>query len=926
MNISEDLTSLYSSSEAIGTIYANDLPMSGMKYFEQIAVGGIDLELKHICARIELSSSVSEFVIESATLLNGANTGHYVPQSPLVEYTGVDVTEYATTTLSETPHIYLYENGGGAEGSENYTDIIIGGKYTISDGNIVDSYLKVKIEHGSPLTADIVRNTNYRLNVKAINKNNIGYDNIEDAKKGEYSDVQIDIEIGTDALNDMIVGNGDYYMSFSNSEYRAYIPTGTKNDLTAFSILFDKSASSAIDIATVKKEISLGANSTGITIVGDAGDKTSEWTAATDIPVLVNLADDANGTIIVRIGNLVREIKIAREQNVSNLPTAFNDGNYNYARFATDAPSWLKIATKNGTPVVAKDLHSNDGFKLEFAKDANALQSTELYLSRSSDEGMMKAYVEQYTLRDTPTFDVTGFEDNTEISYAGAEITTEFAVSSSSGVLDFLDETQSTVSASWEAEFSIDGGTTWTTTKPEWLDMPTSGEGTSEASTIAAAPQKLTLTGEALAAQNTLRAASPLGNEGSPYNLANSTGGEENQNTANSYLIGAPGTYKIPLIYGNAFTNGKPNAEAYEGATFVKHDGGLISIPEIEGAANATLAWQDAPGLITDVKLSGSNYLVFTVPQESIIEGNAVLAILDASGKVMWSWHIWVTPYTLEDYKEVQYKTGSITGSSKMLEVNLGWCSPGTIQYGQSPREVKVRLKQSGGALSPSADGVTYTQLEREIESMGNSPYYQWGRKDPMLPGDGSVSNTDKVQFGNLQLTTATGPATLADAIKNPNVMYLVSNIDWCSTSYSNLWSAKNSLSSTIHIDDHVKTVYDPSPVGYVVPPTSYFTGFTTTGLDSEASEEFNVKGSFDNGFDFYCGLDKTGSTIHLPSEGYRYYSDGNLYTVSTRGYYWGASPHNSGHGYRLRFSSSFVNPTPSTSRANGFPIRPVQE
>ena len=928
--VSEDLSSLYNNAanntQPAG--YAENLPMYGQKYFAEIADATHTIDLKHICARIDVANEEANYTLESVTLLNGAKKGHYVSPSPLTEYTGEDVTQYKTTTLSDgkIPSIYLYENGGGSAGSENYTDIVIGGKYTISTGNVVDSYIKVKLEYGSPLSADIIRNNLYKLTLKSISKSNIGYKTLEDAKKGEYSDAEIDIEIGTDAMSDMVVGNGDYYMSFSNSEYRAYVPTGTKNSLTAFTLRYDKNSSSSVDMATVKKEISLGNGSTGITLVSN----TSGWTTATDIDVKVSLADNANGSIIVRIGNLVKEIKVVREQNATNLPTAFNDDNYVYAKFVEDAPSWLKIATKTGKLEAKKELYSTDGFQLDFAKDIEASQTAEFYLSRSSDKGRTKVYVEQYTQRGTPVFNVSGLSNSTSISYAGANISTTFAVTGSSANVDFLDETQQSGSSYWEAEFSEDDGATWTTEKPEWIDMPINGTGALSASTIKAAAQPLVLTGESVTAQAALRAAAPKGSASSPYNLANgSTENNDSETTANSYLVGASGTYELPLVYGNAKKNGSPNSAAYSGATFVDYNGTQISDPNIKGASSTILCWQDAPNLVTGVQLSG-DYLVFTVPQETIMEGNAVVAIRDGSGIVMWSWHIWVTNYTSTSDQNVYYQTSHTASSniySTMMNVNLGWCSPGTSQYGEYSRTVKVRLKQAGGALQPSADGVTYTQTTGgAVTSMGNNPYYQYGRKDPMLPSNGA-GNTNKDQSGDdaLLWKITSGQATLKKAIQNPNAMYVGSN-NWCPTAYNNLWSANNTSGNTIHIADHVKTVYDPSPAGYMVPPTSYFTGFTTTGGNTSSSSQFNVSGPYDKGRNFFTQLNKHGSIIHFPASGIRNYSDGSLRSVSSNGFCWSASPGNSYLGYYLGFERALVYPLLINPRSYGFPVRPVQE
>lgn len=142
-------------------------------------------------------------------------------------------------------------------------------------------------------------------------------------------------------------------------------------------------------------------------------------------------------------------------------------------------------------------------------------------------------------------------------------------------------------------------------------------------------------------------------------------------NTANSYIVNAPGTYTLPLVYGNAIVNGSTNESAYktkntgEGIlkTFINHLGLGITSPYIYenkdangnnlSAQNAELLWQDVNGLVTDVQLTdGGKALQFKVNKNVIQQGNAVVAISDSEGTIMWSWHIWVTdydPYEKED-------------------------------------------------------------------------------------------------------------------------------------------------------------------------------------------------------------------------------------------------------------------------------------
>ncbi len=46
------------------------------------------------------------------------------------------------------------------------------------------------------------------------------------------------------------------------------------------------------------------------------------------------------------------------------------------------------------------------------------------------------------------------------------------------------------------------------------------------------------------------------------YDLS-TKGGTTAMNTANCYIINAPGRYSLPLVYGNAIKNGATNSSAY---------------------------------------------------------------------------------------------------------------------------------------------------------------------------------------------------------------------------------------------------------------------------------------------------------------------------------------------------------------------------
>ncbi len=91
----------------------------------------------------------------------------------------------------------------------------------------------------------------------------------------------------------------------------------------------------------------------------------------------------------------------------------------------------------------------------------------------------------------------------------------------------------------------------------------------------------------------------------------------------------------------------------------------------------------------------------------------------------------------------------------------------------------------------------------------------------------------------------------------------------WCSDAHVELWNKGNSIMS-INNNYVYKTIYDPSPSYFSLPKSAAFTAFTTTGYNSSSQNEFNVSGSFNNGWNFYCNPKFTGETIFFPTLGCR--------------------------------------------------------
>lgn len=479
-----------------------------------------------------------------------------------------------------------------------------------------------------------------------------------------------------------------------------------------------------------------------------------------------------------------------------------------------------------------------------------------------------------------------------------------------------------------------------------------------------------------------LRIAKTKGSDGSPYDLA-TLGGATAMNTANCYIIDAKGTYMFPLVYGNAIENGNTNDKSYKSTgtgerillVFKNHLDNGITDPYITNNTGcvpnkAELVWQDEQNLVTDIvyvpgAYSGKGGIKFNV--NNPIQGNAVIAIKDDQGRVMWSWHIWITNFTgLEEADKTIEVTNHDQNKFKFMPVNLGWCSA----HGEKIRYYKeqtcdVKFTTQGEFKERI---ITFVKKSHIAFSLGNNLYYQWGRKDPFVGTNANWANKTWYDVSGSHWQNPTrfydefkkgtegeiipGKFTGVERqptykilnllIQNPNIWHNpprkeIGEDAYASTNqtYTNQWEgdAINSIFTR-------KTVYDPCPVGYQVSPWKAFTGFTTTGESTNASSElYDVQ--FENIadgnpkemlYEFYTNPEKFQSII-FPESGYRDWdASAGVYFFgsSGKGYVWTA--HNKtvedtdgNNSYHLEFSRTggYIWPLTSFYSCDGFPIRP---
>lgn len=228
------------------------------------------------------------------------------------------------------------------------------------------------------------------------------------------------------------------------------------------------------------------------------------------------------------------------------------------------------------------------------------------------------------------------------------------------------------------------------------------------------------------------------------------------------------------------------------------------------------LVWQSKKGFVTDVSLK--NNRIFAKVEQTA--ANAVIAALDATGTIIWSWHLWSPGFEME--------TTPLDTGDEMMFVNIG---------------------------------ATSKDFTSSVDSYG--VMYQWGRKDP-FPGspirnggtiytkNAPVYDIDgkEVTIGSTSMYN-TNNNTLAFSIANPATC-ISSNAnkfgsgsackDWLKAGSGNdaLWGNPKGYERTEgdYTNPGTKTFYDPCPQGWRVPHVQVFRHVTESGGYSWATGE----------------------------------------------------------------------------------------
>ena len=263
------------------------------------------------------------------------------------------------------------------------------------------------------------------------------------------------------------------------------------------------------------------------------------------------------------------------------------------------------------------------------------------------------------------------------------------------------------------------------------------------------------------------------------------------------------GTVAVSSKLIDGFTEITAPANCYVAApgALVKFPANIGNTTEKAAFQTADLLWQDVAGMVEQLIAAPEENCVYAV-LKSGVSGNAVVAVKNADGAVVWSYHLWVADFDPD--ANVMTWTDSESGTSyKMMDRYVGAVS-----------------NQPGSDLS-------------------NGLFYQWGRKDPF--GSSNYEGKLKAMYdmAGAEVTRTVEPVSVTDNMPNAILNPLTHYSGVSGGNYS--WLSNNKGSADIDvISDYwggvtgVQTKYDPCPAGWRVAPSGAWYFYTDSNVTVE--------------------------------------------------------------------------------------------
>ncbi len=424
----------------------------------------------------------------------------------------------------------------------------------------------------------------------------------------------------------------------------------------------------------------------------------------------------------------------------------------------------------------------------------------------------------------------------------------------------------------------------------------------------------------------------------SPYNLSNDGIGYSGKimNTANCYVVDFQGYACFPVVFGPTFKDGVQRDYSYhDNLGECNHDFSYFNDPDKAGkqpvcAINQDKILHPAPALpkkIIDEKtnavrtvmvpydrektyikdyLSGddtpydwSNFTAKidwvdvlstaakSVGEVELVEDgryirfysngrycNAIISLYDNEGTRVWSWHIWCTDQ-INQNTDVRVQNNGF--DFKMAAVDVGWVPYKTTSYDATEYQVQFVQKEGGKTQS-----IIVTKQSTDILGMSGR-YHTWkfGHITPFaFQTTNYYYDGNNTRIAETITNSLTRPTLIERLYDNITKSWTEYSVAW-EQCYFNIWSWNN-RSAKYTADPVVKSLYDPCPVGYCMPPGLIFNAFGFKDIPGwqsntvEDNEWRNGDTKYANGLEFFANPNKNKNetvafynTTYMTSQGF---------------------------------------------------------
>ena len=190
---------------------------------------------------------------------------------------------------------------------------------------------------------------------------------------------------------------------------------------------------------------------------------------------------------------------------------------------------------------------------------------------------------------------------------------------------------------------------------------------------------------------------------------------------------------------------------------------------------------------------------------------------------------------------------------------------------------------------------------------------YQWGRKDPFTPAT-TTAGKDTQLYNiagtpiNTKSSNGIGGEWTHSSAKASNIATLTNTPSTYYTGGGGVPIASTGNLSNDWWNPATKTLYDPCPSGYRVPPYSTFNGFSTPYWSTHINNGITWNDSF------------------FPASGLRVSTNGQFVRVGIEGDYWMSTTYNVIYTYHLYFHPNYTTHNVENYRSFGFPVRCICE